>query len=122
MFEWLSDNRATIAAVIVFGLVVTFFASVYLGRKSGARRAKDEVFGDPTLAVDTHVFRVSQRLGLHNEKTPEKCEKVLTSLINKSFLPRAHHWFILHGRYTCKARKPMCEDCTLSKFCPSREG
>lgn len=77
-----------------------------------------EVYGDPTLAVDTHVFRVTARLGLHNETTPDRCEGVLLDLIPKEFLPAAHHWFILLGRYTCVARGPHCESCAVAEFCP----
>ena len=88
-----------------------------VGRKT-ANVILGEVFHEPTLAVDTHVLRVSRRLGLHKEKAPEKAEKELMSLINKKLLPKAHHWFILHGRYTCKARKPSCETCSLESFCP----
>lgn len=89
-----------------------------VGRKT-ANVVMAELFGEPTLAVDTHVFRVSQRLGLHNETTPDACEERLMSLIDRRYLPRAHHWFILHGRYTCKAVKPACDACFLSDVCPS---
>lgn len=90
-----------------------------VGRKT-ANVILGELFGQPTIAVDTHVFRVSYRLGLHTEKTPEKCELVLLDLINKKHLPAAHHWFILHGRYACKAINPACESCALADICPSR--
>jgi endonuclease-3 len=90
-----------------------------VGRKT-ANVILGELFGQPTIAVDTHVFRVSYRLGLHTEKTPEACEAVLLDLIDKKHLPAAHHWFILHGRYTCKAINPACESCVLSNICPSR--
>ncbi|MFK7873528.1 MAG: endonuclease III [Oligoflexales bacterium] len=89
-----------------------------VGRKT-ANVVLGEVFGEPTLAVDTHVFRVSRRLGLHEELKPEKCEQVLLQQLKNSDLPKAHHWFILHGRYTCKARKPMCEECPLNHICPA---
>jgi endonuclease-3 len=89
-----------------------------VGRKT-ANVILGELYGQPTIAVDTHVFRVSYRLGLHGEKTPEKCELVLLDLIKKKHLPAAHHWFILHGRYTCKAVNPACESCSLADICPS---
>lgn len=89
-----------------------------VGRKT-ANVILGELFGHPTIAVDTHVYRVSYRLGLHTEKTPEKCEGVLLDLIDKKHLPAAHHWFILHGRYTCKAVNPACSSCTLADICPS---
>ncbi|PCJ63305.1 MAG: endonuclease III [Planctomycetota bacterium] len=74
-------------------------------------------FGEPTLAVDTHVFRVSNRIGLANSKTPEKTEIELLKIIPKKFLMHAHHYLILHGRYTCVARNPKCEECEISKYC-----
>ena len=89
-----------------------------VGRKT-ANVIMAELFGEPTLAVDTHVFRVSYRLGLHDEKNADKTEEALMKLIPIKYLPRAHHWFILHGRYVCKARKPLCEKCLLIDFCPS---
>jgi endonuclease-3 len=90
-----------------------------VGRKT-ANVVLGEVFGEPTLAVDTHVFRVSHRLGLTNAKTPFDCEQDLLAVIDPKFLPRAHHWLILHGRYTCKAQRPLCGDCILNDLCPSR--
>ena len=89
-----------------------------VGRKT-ASVVLGELFGQPTLAVDTHVFRVGKRLALHKESTPEKAEKALLKVIPKEFLPRAHHWFVLHGRYICKAIKPRCEICPLNDICPS---
>lgn len=78
-----------------------------------------ELFGEPTLAVDTHVFRVARRLGFHKEKTPIKAGDVLLKQIPRNYLPRAHHWFVLHGRYICKALRPQCETCLLKDLCPS---
>ncbi|MEN9834286.1 MAG: endonuclease [Pseudomonadota bacterium] len=89
-----------------------------VGRKT-ANVVLAELFGEPTLAVDTHVFRVTRRLGLHDEKTPEACEHRLMAQIDRKYLPRAHHWFILLGRYTCKALKPACDQCYLADICPS---
>ncbi|MBM4252883.1 MAG: endonuclease III [Deltaproteobacteria bacterium] len=89
-----------------------------VGRKT-ANVILAELFGAPTLAVDTHVFRVTRRLGLHNEKTPEACETKLMAQIDRKYLPRAHHWFILLGRYTCKALRPACDQCYLADICPS---
>ena len=74
-------------------------------------------FGRPTIAVDTHVFRVANRLGLVDEANPEKTEESLLKIIPKKFLYYAHHWMILHGRYTCIARKPNCKNCQIEKFC-----
>ena len=74
-------------------------------------------FGRPTIAVDTHVFRVANRLGLVDEANPEKTEESLLKIIPKKFLYYAHHWMILHGRYTCIARKPNCSICQIEKFC-----
>ncbi|MBP9706996.1 MAG: endonuclease III [Oligoflexales bacterium] len=90
-----------------------------VGRKT-ASVILGELFAEPTIAVDTHVFRVSARLGLHQEKTPEKCEKILEMLIPAVYLPRAHHWFILHGRYICKAKNPACSSCHIAEYCPSK--
>jgi endonuclease-3 len=74
-------------------------------------------YGANTIPVDTHVFRVSNRLGLVQTKKPEKTEKELLAVIPEWALSRAHHWLILHGRYTCKARKPLCEKCTFTSYC-----
>ena len=74
-------------------------------------------FGSPTIAVDTHVFRVANRLGIVDETNPEKTEKSLLKKIPKKFLYYAHHWMILHGRYICQARKPNCKNCQIEKFC-----
>jgi endonuclease III len=89
-----------------------------VGRKT-ANVILGELHRHPTLAVDTHVFRVTQRLGLHEEKTAEKAELVLLDLVPPSYLPAAHHWFILLGRYVCKARQPECARCVLNQICPS---
>ncbi|MCD7914498.1 MAG: endonuclease III [Tannerellaceae bacterium] len=76
------------------------------------------VFDKPAMAVDTHVFRVSNRLGLTcNSKTPLETEKELVKHIPEDLLAIAHHWLILHGRYTCLARKPKCEECSLKPWC-----
>ncbi|MCX6131462.1 MAG: endonuclease III [Proteobacteria bacterium] len=92
-----------------------------VGRKT-ANVILGELFKEPTLAVDTHVFRVTKRLGLHNENQAEKAEQVLLDIIPANYLPAAHHWFILLGRYTCKARKPECYRCDLVSICPSKQG
>ena len=77
---------------------------------------------EPAIAVDTHVFRVSHRLGLANASTPDKVEAQLHRIVPDEWLPKAHHWLILHGRYTCTARKPACSACVVSDLCPSRAG
>lgn len=76
-------------------------------------------FGQPTLAVDTHVMRLANRLGLVKEKNPKKIEQKLVAIIPPPFLQHAHHWLILHGRYTCTARSPKCGECAIKKWCPS---
>ena len=76
------------------------------------------VWNKAAMAVDTHVFRVSNRIGLTNDsKTPEATEKTLVKNIPSELLSRAHHWLILHGRYVCKARKPLCEQCDIRPYC-----
>lgn len=76
------------------------------------------IFQQPTMAVDTHVFRVAERIGLTtNSKTPLQTEHVLTKNIPLHLIPKAHHWLILHGRYVCMARKPKCETCGINTYC-----
>lgn len=88
-----------------------------VGRKT-ANVILSVVFNKPAMAVDTHVFRISARLGLTvNSKTPEETERQLVKLFPPELLPVAHHWLILHGRYVCVARKPMCGECGLQKWC-----
>ncbi|ELR72429.1 Endonuclease III [Fulvivirga imtechensis AK7] len=89
-----------------------------VGRKT-ANVIASVVYDQPTLAVDTHVFRVSKRLGLVNQnaKTPLEVEKQLLQNIPEQHVAKAHHWLILHGRYVCLARKPKCEDCKITSFC-----
>lgn len=72
----------------------------------------------PTMPVDTHVFRVSHRLGLSAGKTPEAVEKDLLAIIPQEYFPMAPHWFVLHGRYICKSQNPKCTDCFLNDICP----
>jgi endonuclease III len=78
-------------------------------------------FNQPTLAVDTHVLRVSNRLGLVKEKNPKKIEALLVKIIPPPYLQHAHHWLILHGRYVCTARSPKCEECLISHFCKFKQ-
>ncbi|OFW80101.1 MAG: endonuclease III [Alphaproteobacteria bacterium RIFCSPLOWO2_01_FULL_40_26] len=78
-------------------------------------------FGQPTIAVDTHVFRVANRIGFVDENTPEKTEIALLKIIPRKWQQHAHHWLILHGRYICKARKPECKKCKIEKFCNFKE-
>lgn len=89
-----------------------------VGRKT-ANVITSVVWNQPTMAVDTHVFRVSKRLGLVNQNlnTPFAVEKQLVKNLSKDVIPLAHHWLILHGRYICMARKPKCEECNLIHFC-----
>lgn len=88
-----------------------------VGRKT-ANVIASIIFNKPAMAVDTHVFRVSERLGLTtNSKNPLQTEKELVKYIPSELIPKAHHWLILHGRYTCLARKPTCEVCGLTPWC-----
>jgi len=88
-----------------------------VGRKT-ANVIASVVYNKPTFAVDTHVFRVSARIGLtEGAKTPLEAEKQLTKHFPPELIPDAHHWLILHGRYTCLARKPKCQDCGLTAIC-----
>lgn len=88
-----------------------------VGRKT-ANVMLSVVFGQAAMAVDTHVFRVSERIGLtKGSKNPEQTEKTLTTHFPKEKLSRAHHWLILHGRYVCKARRPLCLECGLTEYC-----
>ncbi len=76
------------------------------------------VWNKAAMAVDTHVFRVSNRIGLtKNSKTPLETERTLVKYIPEELLPKAHHWLILHGRYVCKARNPLCLECPISMYC-----
>lgn len=87
-----------------------------VGRKT-ANVVLNTAFGQPTMAVDTHIFRVANRTGLAPGKTPLAVEKKLLQVIPKEFLKDAHHWLILHGRYVCTARKPRCERCIIADLC-----
>jgi endonuclease-3 len=79
-------------------------------------------WNQPTMAVDTHIFRVSERIGLTtHSKNPLQTEKQLIQYIPKELIPKAHHWLLLHGRYICQARKPKCEECGIRKWCASAE-
>ncbi len=91
-----------------------------VGRKT-ANVIQSVAFGKSTMAVDTHVFRVSHRLALvpQTADTPYKVEQVLVKNIPAEDIPRAHHWLLLHGRYVCTSRKPHCAKCDLSSVCPS---
>jgi endonuclease-3 len=87
-----------------------------VGRKT-ANVVLNIAFGEPTLAVDTHVFRVAHRLGLASGKTPLDVEMGLLKIIPEAYLQHAHHWLILHGRYVCQARKPRCDACIVCDLC-----
>lgn len=89
-----------------------------VGRKT-AHVISSVIFNQPTMAVDTHVFRVSKRLGLatQNAKTPLDVERQLVRHIPQEYVGKAHHWLILHGRYICTARNPKCHQCELTHFC-----
>jgi len=87
-----------------------------VGRKT-ANVLASVLFNKPAMAVDTHVFRVANRIGLTIAKNPLQSEKQLVKYIPESMIPDAHHWLILHGRYICQARNPKCRECGLSAFC-----
>ena len=90
-----------------------------VGRKT-ASVVLNELGVEPAIAVDTHVFRVSHRLRLSRGKTPDQVEQDLLRKTPATYLTRAHHWLILHGRYVCVARRPRCEACLIADLCPSR--
>ncbi len=90
-----------------------------VGRKT-ANVILNTAFGEPTIAVDTHIFRVANRTGLARGKTPLEVEKRLLRLTPGEFRKDAHHWLILHGRYTCKARRPLCGECPIVEWCEYR--
>ena len=87
-----------------------------VGRKT-ANVILNSLFQAPTIAVDTHVLRVSNRIGLSQSKTPEKVEADLLKVIDKKWLRHAHHWLVLHGRYICRSRKPICTICPITTYC-----
>jgi len=87
-----------------------------VGRKT-ANVVLNTAFGEPTIAVDTHIFRVSNRTGIAKGKTPLEVEKRLVRMTPDEFKKDAHHWLILHGRYVCKARKPLCGECPIVEWC-----
>jgi endonuclease-3 len=91
-----------------------------VGRKT-ANVVLNVAFGQPTIAVDTHLFRVGNRTGMAKGKTPEEVERKLEKEIPKEFLLNAHHWLILHGRYVCKARKPDCTACEVNDLCKFKD-
>jgi endonuclease-3 len=90
-----------------------------VGRKT-ANVVLNAVFGHPTIAVDTHLFRLGNRIGLAPGKTPAEVEAGLLKAIPEAYLHHAHHWLILHGRYLCKARKPECWRCPIADLCRFR--
>jgi endonuclease-3 len=87
-----------------------------VGRKT-ANVVLNIAFGEPTIAVDTHIFRVGNRTGLATGKTPLEVEQKLEQVVPAQYKRHAHHWLILHGRYTCVARKPLCETCIIADLC-----
>lgn len=91
-----------------------------VGRKT-ANVVLNTAFGEPTIAVDTHIFRVANRTGLAPGKTVRQVEDKLLKTVPHAFLQHAHHWLILHGRYVCKARKPDCANCVVRRFCDYRD-
>jgi endonuclease-3 len=94
-----------------------------VGRKT-ANVVLNTAFGEPTIAVDTHIFRVGNRTNIAPGKTPLDVEKKLMEVVPQAFLKDAHHWLVLHGRYVCKARKPLCANCLIADLCeyPDKTG
>ena len=92
-----------------------------VGRKT-ANVMMNTAFGHATIAVDTHIFRVAQRTGLAPGKTPRAVEDILLKVIPETYRQNAHHWMILHGRYTCKARSPLCHTCLIREDCGFFQG
>jgi len=90
-----------------------------VGRKT-ANVVLNVAFGEPTMAVDTHIFRVGNRTGLAPGKTPYEVEMQLLKRVPAAYLVDAHHWLILHGRYICQARKPLCGQCAVAGYCDFR--
>ncbi|MDI9819529.1 MULTISPECIES: endonuclease III [unclassified Legionella] len=91
-----------------------------VGRKT-ANVVLNTAFGHPTIAVDTHIFRVANRIGLAKGKTPLAVESALLKNVDKEFIHDAHHWLVLHGRYICIARKPRCYQCLIADLCEFKE-
>ena len=91
-----------------------------VGRKT-ANVVLNTAFGEPTIAVDTHIFRVANRSGIAPGKNVDLVEQKLLKVVPKEFLHDAHHWLILHGRYTCTARKPQCWNCMIADLCDYKE-
>jgi endonuclease III len=87
-----------------------------VGRKT-ASVVLNALWGEPTIAVDTHVFRVAHRLGLARGKTPDAVEAELGKVVPLEFKQHAHHWLILHGRYVCTAQRPTCTECPVAGWC-----
>ena len=94
-----------------------------VGRKT-ANVVLNVAFGEPTIAVDTHIFRVGNRTGLAPGKTPLDVETKLMAVVPERYRLHAHHWLILHGRYVCVARRPLCEKCLIADLCkwPGKDG
>ena len=102
------------------GKVPNNFDALYALPGVGGKTASvvlNEGFGLPTIAVDTHVFRVSNRTGLAYGKNPDEVQQNLYKVVPKKYLKKAGHTILLHGRYTCKARKPLCKICVIRKYC-----
>ncbi|MBE0691593.1 MAG: endonuclease III [Aquamicrobium sp.] len=91
-----------------------------VGRKT-ANVVLNVAFGQPTMAVDTHIFRIGNRIGLAPGRTPDEVEAALVRIVPPHYMRHAHHWLILHGRYVCKARKPDCPACVIADLCKSPE-
>ena len=127
LFNSKAKNLATTSAIVAQqyqGQIPTTRAELEqlpgVGRKT-ANVVLNSWYQQPVIAVDTHIFRVANRLGLTQAANVLESERQLMAAVPKRYLLGAHHWLILHGRYTCTARKPKCERCILADLCPSRE-
>jgi len=102
------------------GKVPNTFDALYelpgVGRKT-ANVVLNEAFQKPTIAVDTHIFRVANRTRIAHGRNPDEVERNLLKIIPKKYIRKAHHQLLFHGRYTCKARRPLCYECIINKFC-----
>ncbi len=127
LFNSKAKNIMALCSVLIEkhqGQLPNNYAQLILLPGIGSKSAKvllNSLFSQPTIAVDTHVFRVSNRLGLVQSKNVKKTEEILPKVIDKKWHLFAHHWLVLHGRYICKAIKPNCLECTLNELCPNNQ-
>ena len=118
-----TDKGVNIATARLFPVANTAEQIAALGVEglTTANVVLNVAFGHPTIPVDTHIFRVSNRTGLAKGKTPDEIETKLEKIIPDAYKHEAHHWLLLHGRYCCKARSPECERCPVAQWCNAPE-